>query len=68
MERVAVDSSNLVSIGYDENSGILEIEFRSGVYQYFDVPSFVYEELVSSDSKGLYFNNNIRGVYNFSPA
>lgn len=28
MERQAVSSSNLVSVGYDPNNEILEIEFR----------------------------------------
>ena len=39
MERIAVESSNLASIGYDEASMVLEVEFKhGGIYQYFDVP------------------------------
>lgn len=30
MKRVSVNSSNLVSIGYDEQNEILEIEFNHG--------------------------------------
>jgi hypothetical protein len=42
MERKAVESSNLASVGYDEHEEILEIEFQhGGVYQYFDVPKKV---------------------------
>jgi len=64
MERKAVESSNLASVGYDEHEEILEIEFQhGGVYQYFDVPKKVYEELMNADSHGIYFNVNIRNKY-----
>jgi hypothetical protein len=34
MKRETVGSSNIRSIGYDQNTNILEVEFRSGrVYQ-----------------------------------
>ena len=46
-----VESSNFASIGYDLEKEILEIEFNhGGVYQYFDVPQSVYEELMNADS------------------
>ena len=39
MDRQSVRSSNISSIGYDENNRILEIEFRhGGIYQYLNVP------------------------------
>lgn len=35
MEREPVVSSNIASIGYDENNNILEVEFNNGnVYEY----------------------------------
>lgn len=38
MKRIPVSSSNLASVGYDEISQALEIEFlHGGVYQYFGV-------------------------------
>jgi hypothetical protein len=65
MERKAVASSVIISFGYDRDSGTLEIEFKhSGeVYQYEQVPSAVYEELRVSESKGIYFNQKIKGKY-----
>ncbi len=61
-----VESSNLASIGYDSEKEILEIEFNhGGVYQYFDVPQSVYEELMNADSHGKYFSANIRNDYNY---
>jgi len=64
MERVAVSSSNLASVGYDAESQILEIEFHNGgVYQYAGVPEEVYEGLLSADSQGKYFHANIKNNY-----
>ena len=63
MERVAVESSNVVSIGYDE--GTLEVEFNSGIYRYYDVPEYIYEELMASDSKGSYLHQNVKGAYSY---
>lgn len=66
MNRKSVESSNLASIGYDAENEILEVEFNhGGVYQYFDVPKNVYEELMSADSHGVYFSANIRNDYEF---
>jgi hypothetical protein len=66
MERKPVASSNLVSIGYDEETLTLEVEFYSGIYQYFDVPLYVFEELLNSDSKGSYLHGSIKGTYSYS--
>lgn len=61
MERQSVESSNLASVGYDEKNEILEIEFNNGgVYQYFDVPEHIYEELMNADSHGQYFDRNVK--------
>jgi hypothetical protein len=66
MERQSVSSSNLRSVGYDENNQVLEIEFQSGsVYEYFDVPQAVYAGLMNAPSKGAYLNDNIRPTYRF---
>ena len=52
------------SVGYEAKSGILEIEFQSGViYRYLDIPAVVYEELLGAESKGQYFNREIRDSY-----
>lgn len=61
MNRQSVESSNIASIGYDAENEILEIEFnQGGIYQYFDVPENVYEELMSASSHGQYFDRNIK--------
>lgn len=67
MNRQAVTSSNIASIGYDANSQTLEVEFlNGGIYQYFDVPQYLHEELMNASSHGQYLAQNIKGVYRYS--
>lgn len=62
MERIAVQSSNIKSVGHEGN--ILEVEFKGGlVYQYTGVPKRVYEELLEAGSLGKYFQRFIRMSY-----
>jgi hypothetical protein len=54
------------AVGYQSKGQILEIEFQSGaVYQYLDVPKAVHEGLWRAESKGRYFNEEIRDAYAF---
>jgi molecular chaperone DnaJ len=64
--RRPVSSSNLRSVGYDQRGMVLEIEFLNGsVYQYFAVPLTAYESLMSSPSKGRFFNQYIQPRFPF---
>ena len=64
MEREPVSSSNLVSVGYDPNSETLEVEFKNtGLYQYYNVPLFMYERMMAADSIGRFFNAEIKNAY-----
>ena len=66
MRREAVESTTMKSVGYESKSKILEIDFQSGaVYQYLDVPKKVHEGLRRAESKGQYFNGEIRDEYGF---
>ena len=67
MYRIPVNSTNIASIGYDSSSMTLEVEFVSGgIYQYFDVPENVYNELMSADSHGTFLNRQIKGYYRYA--
>jgi hypothetical protein len=67
MEMTNVDSSNVESVGYDEESSTLQVEFKNGgVYQYFDVPEEVFIGLRDADSVGRYLNANIKGIFRYS--
>lgn len=62
MHRVPVESSSIDSVGYEKN--VLEIRFRNGgLYQYFDVPEETLVMLMRAESKGRFFNEQIRGRY-----
>ena len=61
MERVAVESTAVAAVGYDQSTRTLEVEFRSGrVYQYADVPRSAYEWLLRAPSKGALMNRLIK--------
>ena len=67
MDRSFVSSTNLNSVGYDESTHTLEVEFKEGsIYQYFDVPESVFAELRGADSVGQYFAQNIRSAYRYA--
>ena len=64
MNMIAVESTTLAAIGYDDALGILQLEFGSrAIYQYFGVPATVHEGLRNAPSKGSYFNRCIRGYF-----
>jgi hypothetical protein len=66
MRRQAVESTTMRSIGYDDRKQVLEVEFQSGrIYQYLEIPPAIYKELVDAESKGRYFNSEIRDSYEF---
>ncbi len=75
-EMVPVDSSNLEAVGYDDDAEMLYIAFQakrntpSTLYQYFNVPRQVYDDLINLEatggSVGRYFHQNVREIYQYS--
>lgn len=64
MDRQPVSSSNLSSVGYDSSAEKLEVEFKNGyVYEYYNVPQVMFEQLIQAPSVGTFFNANIRNAY-----
>lgn len=65
MNLIEVVSSNIHSIGYDDNTGILVVKFRGagGTYEYDRVPKTEYENLLNAESVGGYFSSKIRNKY-----
>jgi hypothetical protein len=52
MRRQHVASSAISSVGYDERSSVLEVEFESGaVYDYFNVPPRVHQDLLKAPAR-----------------
>ena len=68
LKREQIESSGLVSVGYDEASETLEVEFPSGtVYRYYEVPKELFEQLMTAPSKGQFFNSEIRNSHRYRP-
>jgi hypothetical protein len=60
MERKKVSSSSIRSVGYDERSRVLEVEFNdSRVNQYAGVSEEVHRRLMSAPSIVSYFRDNV---------
>lgn len=59
-----VKSSNIISVGHDGTN--LYVNYKSGTYKYENVDKSVYESLLSSESKGRFMNENIKGKYSYS--
>jgi len=66
MIRTAVSSTTVISIGYEKNSALLEVEFTSGaVYRYFSVSEHIYRELLSAASVGKTMGEVVIGKYSY---
>lgn len=66
MNRIPVRSSTINSVGYDQITKVLEIEFNTGwMYHYSSVPNNIYDGLMNASSKGIYHKENIKYKYDF---
>lgn len=60
----AVSSSNIESIGYDEQNQEVYVRFiKGGVYVYKDVPEYEFQNLLGAPSHGSYLHRNFKNVY-----
>jgi hypothetical protein len=68
MKKV-LDSSALYMVDFkkvSENQTLLDVEFTTGgKYRYFGVPTNIFEQMINSESKGKFFQENIRDRYKF---
>ncbi len=59
-------STVIGSFTYHADTQTLRIRFLSGmVYEYKNVPESVYDGMKNSRSKGIFFNQNIKDIYEF---
>jgi len=66
MERTPLASSSVASVGYDDATRVLEIEFKSGrIYQFEEVPRGVFDWLLRTPNKGSYVARMINGKYRY---
>jgi len=61
------ESSNIARFGYDETNLILTVEFiNGGIYNYYDVPLMISEQMMTASSKGQFLARNIKGFYRYA--
>jgi hypothetical protein len=65
MEMIKVQSSNLDSVGYDEERKVLRIKFHNWTYDYFRVPKQIFLNLLSAPSKGEFHADFIKDNYSY---
>lgn len=69
---IAVTSSNIDAIAFDEENSDLYISFlnkktgSSTLYKYANVTQEVFEELRDADSKGKFIHSRIKGRYEYN--
>ena len=68
MQRQNVESSNLHSVGWNDN--VLEVAFKDfktgnvrAVWQYLNVPKHVFDDLLTAPSVGKWFNEHVKSVF-----
>lgn len=67
MIRVDLKSTSLNAATYQDQSALLDLEFRSGaIYRYVGVPAQTYQELLLAESQGWYFNQHIRNRFPYT--
>lgn len=64
MKLNEVKSSNILGIGYEDNS--LYVKYKSGtIYRYNDFPKNLYESLLMAESKGRFMSQMVKGKYTY---
>lgn len=64
MQKNAVESSSITTIGYDPETRVLEVEFKNGkLYRGQDVSPNDATDFLNAESVGRHFNEKIKGNY-----
>ena len=59
-----VHSSSIAAVGYDRGMRTLRVRFiNGGVYDYLQVPTDVFQDLLDASSKGQFVNWQIKPCY-----
>lgn len=66
VEMIPVESSNIEAIGYKDWNKELYVKYKSGTYIYHNVKKKLYEDLMKSESKGRFMNENIKANHTYN--
>jgi hypothetical protein len=68
MDWKPVESSQISEVGYEEDTRILAIRFKTGAeYRYHNVDSDTHKHLLAAESVGRYFSSIIKAYPNRFP-
>lgn len=63
---LGMPSSVVAAMYYKQKPAILRIVFTSGsIYEYKNVPAFIYHRMKAAVSKGKFLNRHIKGHYKY---
>lgn len=66
MQLQSVDSTSIAAVGYDASTMTLRLQYRNGnVYDYFDVPAAIHEQLMAAGSMGAFVNAAVKPTYRY---
>ncbi len=61
IDRTPVESSQIKTVGYDPESGEMDIQFKPGsVYRYRNVEQKLFDDFMAAESKGKFFGQFIK--------
>lgn len=64
MQRQPVKSTNLAEVGFEKETGTVEVKFVNGeIYRYGGVPEELYQSMLGSSSVGSFFAQYIKKAY-----
>ena len=63
MQMTPVTSSNIDSVGWDDETGEVIVAFKSGAEWGYKATEEVYDSLVAAPSVGAYFASQVKNVY-----
>ncbi|MCB2356421.1 KTSC domain-containing protein [Clostridium estertheticum] len=67
VKMIPVSSSNIDSVGYDEEDQTVHVRFtNNSLYIYKGVPELEFDGLVNAPSVGSYLHRNYKNVYPYS--
>jgi hypothetical protein len=65
LPRQKVESTNIASVAFDKDSSTLVLAFvGGGIYSYTPITQDAFITFMTAESKGAYFNQNIKGNNN----
>lgn len=63
----SVTSSNIDAVGYDPDTKVLQVDFKSGTsYQYEGVPANLAQAMIVAPSVGQFFYSSVKYAYPYT--